>query len=48
MAMEIAPFINLYHDEALRKAFLTVDNKEVKQQREMWGTLFHPHIFIPY
>ena len=37
MSMTIAPFIKLEHDAATRKAFVTVEDKEVKKQREMWG-----------
>ncbi|TVY21889.1 Mitochondrial 54S ribosomal protein L6 [Lachnellula arida] len=38
MSMTIPPFIKLEHDAATRKAFVTVEDKEVKKQREMWGT----------
>ncbi|KAF4637663.1 hypothetical protein G7Y89_g426 [Cudoniella acicularis] len=38
MSMTIPPFINLVHDEAARKAYVSVEDKEVKKQREMWGT----------
>ena len=38
MSMTIPNFINLDHDEANRKAFVSVENKEIKKQREMWGT----------
>lgn len=38
MSMTIPPFVNLEHDEAARKAYVTVEDREVKKQREMWGT----------
>jgi large subunit ribosomal protein L6 len=39
MSMTIPNFINLEHDEANRKAFVSVEDKEIKKQREMWGML---------
>lgn len=47
MSMTIPNFIYLEHDEANRKAFVSVEDKEVKKQREMWGTTrayLHNHI----
>ncbi|RDL37172.1 putative 60S ribosomal protein L6 [Venustampulla echinocandica] len=38
MSMTIPPFVLLEHDIAARKAYVTVEDKEVKKQREMWGT----------
>ncbi len=38
--MTIPPFVNLEHDEAARKAYVTVEDREVKKQREMWGMAF--------
>ncbi|CAG8951173.1 hypothetical protein HYFRA_00007919 [Hymenoscyphus fraxineus] len=38
MTMTIPPFVKLEHDTASRKAYVTVEDKEVKKQREMWGT----------
>ena len=35
--MPIPTFINLEHDPALRKAYVTVQDKEIQKQREMWG-----------
>jgi hypothetical protein len=35
--MTIPAFVNLEHDEATRKAYVTVEDREVKKQREMWG-----------
>jgi large subunit ribosomal protein L6 len=40
MSMTIPPFVNLEHDEAARKAYVTVEDREVKKQREMWGMAF--------
>jgi large subunit ribosomal protein L6 len=38
--MTIPPFVKLEHDEAARKAYVTVEDREVKKQREMWGMAF--------
>lgn len=35
--MTIPAFINLEHDTAARKAYVTIEDREVKKQREMWG-----------
>ena len=35
--MTIPHFIQLDHDEPNRKAIVSVLDKEVKKQREMWG-----------
>jgi large subunit ribosomal protein L6 len=35
--MTIPEFVKLEYDTALRKAYVTVEDKEVKKQREMWG-----------
>jgi large subunit ribosomal protein L6 len=35
--MTIPEFVKLEHDTAARKAYVTVEDKEVKKQREMWG-----------
>lgn len=40
MTMTIPPFVNLEHDAAARKAVVSVEDKEVRNQREMWG--MHP------
>lgn len=40
MSMTIPNFINLDYDEANRKAFVSVEDKEIKKQREMWGKIF--------
>jgi hypothetical protein len=39
--MTIPEFVKLEYDTALRKAYVTVEDKEVKKQREMWG-MFPP------
>lgn len=41
MSLTIPPFVNLEHDEVARKAYVTVADKEIKKQREMWGTERH-------
>lgn len=38
MTMTIPQNVNLEHDEALRKAFVSINDREVREQREMWGT----------
>jgi len=38
MSMEIPKFINLEHDVEARKAFVTINDREERKQREMWGT----------
>ncbi|KAI0835115.1 ribosomal protein L6 [Hypoxylon sp. FL0890] len=36
--LEIPMFIKINHDEASRRAVLSIENSEIKQQMEMWGT----------
>lgn len=38
MSMTISPFVKIDYDTAQRKAYVSVEDKEVKKQREMWGT----------
>ncbi|TGO45786.1 hypothetical protein BCON_0365g00040 [Botryotinia convoluta] len=38
MSMSIEPFIKIEHDENTRKAIVRVEDREVKNQRAMWGT----------
>ncbi|CZS92811.1 probable MRPL6-mitochondrial ribosomal protein, large subunit [Rhynchosporium agropyri] len=38
MSLTTPRFVNIEHDAATRKAFVTVEDREVKKQREMWGT----------
>jgi hypothetical protein len=35
--MTIPQFVKLEHDTAARKAFVSVEDRDVKKQREMWG-----------
>jgi len=37
--MDVPAFVKLEHDIALRKAYVTVQDKEVQKQREMWGAI---------
>ncbi|RAH40830.1 mitochondrial 54S ribosomal protein uL6m [Aspergillus brunneoviolaceus CBS 621.78] len=39
MTLKVPPFVNVEHDEALRKATLSVQDREIKHQRAMWGTM---------
>ncbi|EPE25661.1 Ribosomal protein L6 [Glarea lozoyensis ATCC 20868] len=38
LSMTVPSFVNLEHDTENRKAYVSVQDKEVKKQREMWGT----------
>merc|ERR1712225_175727 len=38
MSLTIPNFVNIEHDTAVRKAYVTIEDREVKKQREMWGT----------
>ena len=35
--MTIPPFVNLEHDQSARKAVVSVQDREERKQREMWG-----------
>ena len=35
--MTILPFITIDQDAVARTATMSIENKEIKQQREMWG-----------
>jgi len=37
--LEIPHYLSITQDETARKAVLRVEDEEVKQQKEMWGTL---------
>jgi hypothetical protein len=37
LTMTIPPFVHLEHDQAARKAVVSVENREERKQREMWG-----------
>ncbi|KAI0541987.1 54S ribosomal protein L6 [Xylaria digitata] len=36
--LEIPPFLTIHHDAAAGKALLSIENQDLKQQKEMWGT----------
>lgn len=36
--LEIPPFLTIHHDDVARKASLTIEDQNLKQQKEMWGT----------
>ncbi|RYP25016.1 hypothetical protein DL765_000244 [Monosporascus sp. GIB2] len=36
--LEIPPYLKIDHDAEARRAVLTIENSEEKQQNEMWGT----------
>ncbi|KAI0112406.1 54S ribosomal protein L6 [Nemania sp. FL0031] len=36
--LEIPPFLTIQHDQAAGKAVLSIENQDLKQQKEMWGT----------
>ncbi|KAI1826680.1 54S ribosomal protein L6 [Xylaria intraflava] len=36
--MQIPPFLKIHHDETARKILLSIENANLKQQKEMWGT----------
>ncbi|OBT54319.1 hypothetical protein VE04_05547 [Pseudogymnoascus sp. 24MN13] len=38
LSMTIPPFVHIEHDTVTKKAFVTVEDREVRKQREMWGT----------
>ncbi|KAL7621877.1 54S ribosomal protein L6 mitochondrial [Parahypoxylon ruwenzoriense] len=38
LELEVPIFLNINHDEASRRAVLSIENTEIKQQMEMWGT----------
>ncbi|KAK3394911.1 ribosomal protein L6, alpha-beta domain-containing protein [Podospora didyma] len=38
LALEIPQFVHIDHDTVARKAVLSVEDRAIKQQREMWGT----------
>ena len=37
MSMQLPPFMGIDHDATARKAFLKVQDPEIRRQREMWG-----------
>jgi large subunit ribosomal protein L6 len=41
LTMTIPPFVNIEHDAAARRAVVSVEDKEVRKQREMWGEYWY-------
>ncbi|KAL3470754.1 ribosomal protein L6, alpha-beta domain-containing protein [Aspergillus californicus] len=39
LRLDVPPFLNIAHDEASRKATLSVEDTAVAHQRAMWGTI---------
>ena len=35
--MPIPEYVKIEHDQELRKAYVTVQDREIQKQREMWG-----------
>ena len=35
--LEIPPFVNIDHDVTARKATLSIEDQNLKEQKEMWG-----------
>lgn len=35
--LEIPPFLTIHHDTAAKKAVLSIEDQNLKQQKEMWG-----------
>jgi len=35
--MEIPPYLKIEHDTEARTALLSVEDQEIKKQKEMWG-----------
>ncbi|KAH6679800.1 ribosomal protein-like protein L6 [Halenospora varia] len=47
MFMALPPFVKIEHDVAARKAYVSVEDREIAKQRAMWGTTrayLHNHI----
>ncbi|KAI0469069.1 54S ribosomal protein L6 [Xylaria cf. heliscus] len=36
--LEIPPFLTITHDQVAKKAILSIENRDLKEQKEMWGT----------
>jgi hypothetical protein len=43
LSLDVPSFVHFDHDAATRKTTLSIENKEEKNQREMWGTDHHKH-----
>lgn len=39
--MKIPPFVNIAHDETMRKASLSIEDSSIGEQRAMWGMYFN-------
>lgn len=39
--MTVPPFVNLEHDEILRKVTVNVSDARERSQREMWGRAYN-------
>lgn len=39
--MTIPPFVHIEHDTVTKKAFVTIEDREVRKQREMWGMMYN-------
>ncbi len=42
LTMTVPPFVHLEHDASARKAVVSVEDREIRKQREMWGTHLKP------
>lgn len=40
--LEIPPFLTIDHDEASKRAILSIENRDIKKQMEMWGMCNRP------
>lgn len=40
LTLKVPPFVNIDHDEALRKATVSIQDAEIAHQRAMWGMFF--------
>ena len=37
LSLRIPPFVHLEHDPATKKVVVSVEDREIRAQREMWG-----------
>lgn len=44
--LNVPPFVNLEFDTESRKLVLTIEDRKLKQQKEMWGALNFPQIHM--
>jgi hypothetical protein len=40
--MDLPPFVVIDYDETVRKAVISVQDSEIRAQRELWGEFFKP------